>query len=52
MKSADRCISIKLPVYGYYYCINDDSEQWGQLTFQYRGARGCFLAPVFPRTIA
>lgn len=43
----ERCISIKLPVYGYYYSINTDEERWGQLTFQYRGVRGCFFGPVF-----
>lgn len=44
----ERCISIKLPVYGLYYAMNTDEERWGQLTFQYRGVRGCFFGPVFP----
>ena len=43
----ERCISIRLPVWGYYYAINCDAECWGQLTFQYRGVRGCFFGPVF-----
>lgn len=43
----ERCISIKLPVFGYYYSINTDAERWGQLTFQYRGQRGWFFAPIF-----
>lgn len=44
----ERCISIKLPIWGMYYSINSDDDRWGQLTFQYRGRRGCFLSPVFP----
>lgn len=43
----ERRISVKLPVYGYYYAINVDEERWGQLTFQYCGQRGCFFAPIF-----
>ena len=43
----ERCVSIKLPVYCYYYSINTDEVRWGQLTFQYRGVRGCFFGPVF-----
>jgi len=43
----ERRISIKLPIWGYYYSINFDDERWGQLSFQYCGRRGCFLAPIF-----
>lgn len=43
----ERRISVRLPIYGYYYAINVDEERWGQLTFQYCGRRGCFFAPIF-----
>lgn len=42
------CFSIKLPIWGMYYAISNDSMRFGQLTFQFRGIRGCFVAAVFP----
>jgi hypothetical protein len=45
--TSERCIGIKLPIWGYAYSLNDDDIHWAQLTFQYRGQRGCFLAPWF-----
>ncbi len=44
----ERCIGIKLPIWGMYYCIACDDEKWGQLTFQYRGIRGSFFGAVSP----
>jgi hypothetical protein len=46
--SQERRIGIRLPVWGYAYSINTDEIRWGQLTFQYCGQRGCFLATRFP----
>jgi len=46
--SDERRISIRLPIWGMYYAIDTDELRWGQLTFQYCGQRGCFLAARFP----